>query len=231
MAKTKSVIAFQGTFDNITYVTSKVYGNHIRAARGTHKKATVNDAFKEESKRLLHANIPAKILKDAIEPYRDEVKGGLLWQRLVSMFKRQISDHGSFDFSKLKPFEVHANYPLERFMSVQTKVKPDREQSTLNVTVSYNTHPRFERSSFIDGYMLSVIIIFPYVKGRTAKIVAVHSKVIALTGEVPPLQVKLDIPPRAKTYILCVKLDGCMKGKVNDTPSTKGLRVVGAGLV
>jgi hypothetical protein len=231
MAKSKSIITLEGTFGDITFVKSRTYGDHIRAARGTHKKAEVNDAFKKESESLLSANVPAKIFKDAIEPYRDDFKGGLLWQRLVSMFRKQLRDHGSFDFSNMEPFEIHTDYPFERFLSVRPKIKLDPKKSLLHVYVVYDKHPRFNRSSFIDGYRLSVICIFPDLKKKTSKSVAAHSKIMALTGNVSPLNVQLDVPPKAKSFVVCIKIEGCLDGTVNSTPATKGLRVVGAGVI
>jgi hypothetical protein len=231
MAKSTSIINLQGTVDEITFVKSRAYGNHIRAARGTHKKAEVNEAFKKESKRLLSANIPAKIFKDAIDPYRDVLKGGLLWQRLISMFRKQLQNHGSFDFSDIEPFEIHTDYSLERFLIPRPRITFDQKQSVLHVNMSYDKHPRFSRSSFIDGYMLSVIGIFPDLKKKTAKSVVVNSPIRPLTGKVAPLRVQLVVPPKAKSYVVCLKIEGCMKEVVNNTAATQGLRVIGAGAI
>ena len=49
MAKANSLITLRGTHDGITFVKSPTYGDHVRAARGTHKKAKVNAAFKAQS--------------------------------------------------------------------------------------------------------------------------------------------------------------------------------------
>lgn len=231
MAKSKSVINLQGTFGGITFVKSPTYGDHVRAARGTHKKADVNEAFKKESKKLQRANIPAKIFNDAIEPYRDNLKGGFLWPHLVSMFWKQLRDHGAFDFSNIEPFEIHTEYPFERFLSVQSKIRFDQKKSVLHVNISYDRHPRFNKSSFIDGYRLSVIGIFPDLKKETAKSEVVNSPISRLTGEVTPLHMQLVVPPKAKSFIVCLKIEGCMKEVVNDTAATTGLRVIRAGAI
>ena len=78
MAKADSLITLRGTHGGITFVKSPTYGNHTRAARGTHKKAKVNAAFKRQSKKLLKANVPAQILRNAINPYRQDFLYGSL---------------------------------------------------------------------------------------------------------------------------------------------------------
>jgi hypothetical protein len=37
----------------------------------------------------------------------------------------------------------------------------------------------------------------------------------------------LSIPARAKTCVVCVKIEGCSKGAVANTPAAQGLRIVG----
>jgi hypothetical protein len=229
MAKSDSVINLRGTFRGITFVKSATYGDHIRAARGSHKKAEVNEAFKKESKRLQSANVPAKIIKDAIDPYRSDFTGGLLWQRLVSIFRKQLRDHGSIDFGKIKPFEIHDDYRFERFLILQSIIKFNSKKSVVHVDIRYDHHPTFKRSSSIDGYRLSVIGIFPDLMKKVATTAAVESEIMRLTGAVTPLSVELDVPVNAESFIVCVKIDGCSKGVVSNTRTTKGLRVVGAG--
>ena len=72
MAKADSLITLRGSHGGITFVKSPTYGDHVRAARGTHKKAKVNAAFKKQSKKLVKANHPAQILRNAIDPYRND---------------------------------------------------------------------------------------------------------------------------------------------------------------
>ena len=231
MAKSKSILRLQGTYQGITFVNSRAYGDHVRAARGTHKKADVNEAFKKESARLLNANVPAKVLKDAIDIYREELRGGSLWQRLVSMFRRQLKEKGSYDFGELPPFEVHEDYPFKRFLDPRTELQVDKQKRVLTLSLSYPFHPEFPRSSFIDGYRLGLIAIFPDVGKLKSCTDLVYSGIIPLKSKVLPVTLTLPIPARSKSFVLCLKIDGCMKDIVNDTPATKGMRVLGSGRV
>lgn len=227
MAKVNSLITLRGTIAGLTFVNSATYGEHVRAARGTYKKAQLNEAFKKQSKKLVKSNVPAKIIKDAIDPYRKDFYDGSLWPRLVSMTNELFGDDGSFDLAKLKPFEIHAGYPLHRLLSLQTNTKVDRKGSKLQVGLSYDMHPAFQKSLPVDGYRLGVIAIYPDLKKQTAKTEIVYSKVIALIQKVAPLTLQVPIPPRAKTFLVCVRIDGCKKGVVYDTLASKGMRVVG----
>ncbi len=229
MAKSNSIIKLQGTIAGLTFVRSRTYGDHVRAKRGTYKSVEVNEALKQESKTLLSANVPAKIFKDAIDPYRGFM-GGLLWQRLVSMFRKQIKDFGSIDFGKIDRFEVHHDYPFERLLHIQPSINLEKKKSLLHVQVAFSNHPKFKARS-IDGYTFTVIGIFPDLKNKTAKTLSVVSNIMRLDGDITPLDLKLDVPTKAKNFIVCIKVEGCIKGVVSDTRSTNGLCVIGSGVV
>jgi hypothetical protein len=231
MAKSNSMLDLRGTVDGLTFVKSRTYGDHVRAARGTHKKAKVNEAFKKESEQLLKSNVPAKIIKDALDAHRQDFKGGLLWQRLVSMFRTQLRETGSFNFHQLGPFEVHEKHPLERFLQVEPKVAVDRKKRKLRVTLSHRDHPDFKKAKYIDGYRLGVIGIFTDGLRHKAKPEAIYTGIISMEEAVSPLVLELPLPPRAKSCLLCIRLDGFIGHNVDRTPVNKGMRVVWSGEV
>ena len=229
MARSHSAANLRGTIGGYTFVKSRVYGDHVRARRGTYKRAEVNDAFKKESTLLLRANIPAKILKDAIEPYRRNLSGGMLWQRLVSMFREQLKTKGSFDFASLEPFEIHKDYPFDRFLQVASAIKPDKKKNKLRVDINYPRHPTFKKVKDVDGYRLTVIGIFPDQKKKTAWTASVESELIELTSAIAPMAAQLDVPKNAKSYIVCIRIEGYFGRTACKMRTTTGLRVVGAG--
>lgn len=229
MARSNSAANFRGTIGGFTFVKSRVYGDHVRARRGTYKSAEVNEAFKKESALLLSANVPAKILKDAIEPYRRNLSGGMLWQRLVSMFREQLKTKGAFDFASIKAFEISEEYPFDRFLQVASAIKADKKKNKLRINIDYPAHPTFMEAKKVDGYQLTVIGIFPDLKKKTARTTAVESEVIGLTSVIAPMEAQLDVPKNAKSYIVCIRIEGYF-GRVGcDMRTAMGLRVVGAG--
>jgi len=231
MAKSVSIIKLRGTVDGLTFVRSRTYGDHVRTKRGTYKEAEVNDTLKQEIKNLISANVPAKIFKDAIDPYRGELMGGQLWQRLLSMFRKQLKEHGAFDFSKLPQFEIHTGYPFQRFLDVQPFIKSGKKKSVLDIRIAYDHHPGFTKTKYIDGYRLTVLGIFPDLKKKNAKTASVTSKTLELTGTLSPLITQLIVPFKATCYIICVKIEGCTQGVVSSTRTTQGMSVVGAGQI
>jgi hypothetical protein len=232
MAKSNSPFKLQGTIGETTFVRSSTYGDHVRAKRGTYKTATINDALKRESNILLNANIPAKLIKDAIDPYRSDVmKGGSLWPRLVSLFRKQFKETGTFDFSKLDRFEIHADHPFARLLHVEPKITVDQKKSILHVDINYVNHPNFRKVKDVDGYQLTVIVIFPNLKKNNAETDASTSKIFPLSDKVVPFQTKLTIPEKARTFVVCVGIESCVRGKVNHFRATSGLTVISTGQI
>jgi hypothetical protein len=231
MAKADSLITLRGTHGGLTFVKSPTYGDHVRAARGTHKKAKVNAAFKKQSKKLMKANVPAQILRNAINPYRRDFYYGPLSWELVSMTNEALGTDGKLDFANLKPFEINPKYPLSRLFNLQTATKVDGVKSTLKVTLSSEGPPTFEDSLPLDGYRLQVIVIYPDLKNQTSKTDAVESTAIALTEKVGPLQVEFPIRRGATHFLICVRVDGLEKGKLCTALSAKGMRVMELGRI
>jgi hypothetical protein len=230
MAKSNSVLKLQGTLSDLTFVNSPTYGNHVRAKRGTHKVAEVNEAFKHESKQLVSANLPAKIIKDAIEPYRRDFIDGQLWQRLVSKFRKQLKDYGKFDFGGMSGFEIHSRYTFERF------VRPDAEitikkKSILQVDIHFRHPPIFTSYEYIDGYQCILIGVFPDLKKRKSTSLSVSSPVIPLTEKVTPLTMRLKLPKGARDFVVLLKIEGTERGVSNNAYSTKGFCAIGGGRI
>lgn len=229
MAKVDSLITLRGTHGGITFVKSPTYGDHVRAARGTHKKAKPNAAFKKQSKKLVKANLPAQILRNAINPYREDFYYGPLWWGLVSMTNEALGKDGTCDFARLKPFEIHPKHPLAVILETATKVNARR--SKLEVSLSSRTPPDFEESLRLTGYRLSVIVIYPLSKKQTAKTDVVESSVMELTEKIRPLLIEFSIPKGATHFLVCVRVDGLERGMVCAALSAKGMRMVEAGRI
>ena len=71
MARLNTIFKYDGTFNGVTSVRSKTYGDHVRAGRGTKKVAEPNEAFKESSGQLRQVNQFAKVIKDALDLQRE----------------------------------------------------------------------------------------------------------------------------------------------------------------
>lgn len=231
MAKANSLITLRGTYDGITFVRSSAYGDHIRAARGTRKKAVLNEACQAQSEKLVKSNAPAQIIRDAINPHRKDFYYGLLWQKLVALTNDAMEKDKPFDFSRLQPFEAHKKYRLTRLANVTTTTKCDPELPKLQVTVSLDTPPVFDDALQIDGFRMGVIVMFPDLEKQSAKTEAIYSGIMSLKEKVEPFQVEFPIPSAAKSFLVFVRIDGCGNGELNGNLAAKGMRMVEAGKV
>lgn len=230
MAKSKPRINLADVPPGMTLVRSRAYGNHLRAKRGTYKKARLNAAFKKGTVFIAEANAAAKLFKDAVDPYRQDLIDKSLWPTLLSMFRRQQTRIGMVDFSQLKPFEFHTRYTLHRLLPVQVVTSHDNKTRTLRAVISYGGLPHFD-NSHIDSYKLSAIVLFPDLKKKTAKTMVEESAILPLKRNQAPFEVSVTAPAKAKSFILCLRIDGCSAGKVHYTIATKGMKVIAAGIL
>lgn len=227
MAKSNSIFDFQGTFEGKTFVRSKTYGDHVRTARGTHKRADINESCRQASARIIHANVPAKIIKDAIDPYRQNFKGGQLWQRLVSQFRKQLRAQNSFDFSKIERIEVHEQHRLSRLISLRVESVVDTMRNELRVTL-FCSLPKF-RSASLNGYRLGVIAIFPDVERKISSSMAAYSNTLNIKENPGTIELLFPLPENFDDYVLCAIVEGCENGVVYSSPSNKGMCIVERG--
>ena len=230
MAKSKSKISLADVPPGMTLVRSRVYGDHVRAKRGTYKKARLNEALKKGSVFIGEANAAAKLFKDAVDPYRKRLIDNSLWPNLLSMFRRQQTKTGCVDFSQLEPFEFHNRYTLHKLLPVDAVISYDDKTGTLRAVISYQGLPHFGKSR-VDGYKLSAIVLFPDLKKKTANTVVEESAILPLEGKQAPFDVAISVPKRADCFILCLRIDGCSEGKVYHTIATKGMAVIAAGTI
>lgn len=230
MAKSKSKISPADVPPGMTLVRSRAYGDHVRAKRGTYKKVRLNAALKKGTLLVGEANAAAKLFKDALDPYRKGLIDKSLWPNLLSMFRRQQTKNGIVDFSQLKPFEFHTRYTLHKLLGVQVVTSYDEKSQLFRAVISYEGLPHFGKSR-VDGYKLSAIVLFPDLKKKITNTVVEESGILKLEGKQAPFDVAVSVPREAKAFVLCLKIEGCSKGKVYHTIATKGMRVVAAGTV
>lgn len=122
---------------------------------------------------MADANKPARLVKNAIDVYRQDFKGGQLWQRLVSHFKKEVKAEMPFQVAALKGMEVNENFPLSRLF-VWTTVGIESTEETLHLDLDYSSHPNFKQKC-IDGYRFNIIAIFPDFQGDSAESAAEES--------------------------------------------------------
>lgn len=239
MAKEKSLIEIQGTLMGVTHVNSKAYGKHVRAKRGTYTEIEVNDAFKKSSKEQEKTNRVGKMIKDALEPYREGLKRGSFWYRLLSELRAQYKAHRAFDFTRFRDFEIHEDYPLDRLVAFgRVLAEPDRVKRILRVKLEYHQPTFRQPEELIDGYRLTVIAIYPDLKKIKATTEFSSSPIIPLREEsgrkslnrvkkpATEQSYELPLPRNAKEVLLCVKMEGAEGDEVRPIASSMGMSIL-----
>ncbi len=124
-------------------VKSKAYGEHTRAPRGSKSRAVLNPAMRAHGRRLRKSNMPAKLIMDALQPFRENFKGGMIWQRLVKHFAAQAKKGDAFSVAGIGDWDLNAQYATSRLMTTQVEIKPDHPFSNLEISVNYTLSKRF----------------------------------------------------------------------------------------
>ncbi len=217
MAKQVSLIKISGTFQGMTTVKSRAYGEHIRKAR---TKFTISKGMKDSSAVLKEANVYAKVFKDAIDPYRRECRDGMMWQRLVSLFKKQLKKTGSADFRVLELEELNKIHPLARLISPQVALSPSEKKLSVQVTSTLIHDP----TGRAEGYIQTVIILFV----NDALDVQTFSEdaPFALDTRHNLQELNIAIPPAATTAIVVIKCNLSSESKPLNLQKGMGMRVV-----
>jgi hypothetical protein len=209
-AKNKSV---KKPADNVV-VNSNTYGKHHRAARGSKSRAVLNPAMKAHGRRLRKSNIPAKLITDALQPFRENFTGGMLWQKLVSHFAAQAKEGDPYSVTGIEHWDLNNHYSTSRLMTAQVEISPDDHFSNLEVSVNYQFSNRFlQRKKDITAFRITMIFLFPDFKNNEiiTNPVVLPDK---LLSDSAPYSFIIHIPRTADSYLACFKAEACKNGKL-----------------
>jgi hypothetical protein len=221
MAKLRpSLIKLKGTIMGVTFVDSKTYEPHARAARST---SAINDELVQSKERLLNSNKPAKLIFDAV---RDEHKDGRFWPDLLSVFRKQLKEDGCFSFKGLHKLECSRKHKLDRLLHGQFRVDAVVNENMLDVTVTLLQHPKWDRMGYLDRYELSVTAVFPDFGEDTVSKATVRTPPILFKDALIPIHFQLPMPSADAPWVLFMGLAGGRKEYIYDLPQHKGLAVV-----
>lgn len=211
-------------------VKSRTYGEHTRAARGTHKEAVLNEAMQAASRRMTGSNMPAKLIRDALNPFLTNFKAGQFWQRLVEHFAGQAKKKEDYSVIGLENRDINLNYPLTDILDFRSmEVNIDMPSLSMELTCNYGPKARFmKRTPYVDGLQLTVIVLFPDFKEND---ITVESTVLPIKklNDNAPYSFILNIPVIATEYLICWKIEGCEKGMTKNTNVTKAVYLEEAG--
>jgi hypothetical protein len=200
-------------------VKSKAYGVHERAARGSKSRAIVNPAMKAHGRRLRKSNIPAKLILDALQPFRENFKGGMLWQRLVKHFAAQAKEGKAYSVAGIENWDLNAQYLTSRLMTARVKITPTDDFSNLEVGVDYVFSNRFlQRKKDITAFRITLIFLFPDFKNNEIITIPFILPDKLLTDSAR-YEFIVQVPRRANSYLACFKAEPCANGELYQNSS------------
>jgi hypothetical protein len=218
MAKLEGLFKYDGTFQGVTTVNSRAYGKHIRKAR---TKFTLSKEMKESSLVMQKANRYAKGFKDAIDPYRRDFRDGMLWQRLVSLFKTELQEKGKTDFKRLEGHELNKIHSLSWILMAKATVT--QADGMLSVYVT-SRHVKNPTRGLADGYQQTLIIL--YADSDLQFETFAERAIISLNADPGEQTMHCAIPKTAKMAIVVLKCNFSKNEKPMDLQKGMGMRVL-----
>jgi hypothetical protein len=212
-------------------VKSIAYGEHKRAPRGSKSRAVLNPAMKAHGLRLRKSNIPAKLIMDALQPFRENFTGGMLWQKLVKHFAAQAKNGEAYSVAGIENWDLNDQYLTSRLLTPHVKITPNDIFSNLEISVNYTFSKRFlERKKDITTFRITMILLFPDFKYNEIITVPVVLP-DKLLNDSAPYEFIVEIPRRANSYLACFKAEACRNGVLHqNSPNVdKAMRLLESG--
>ncbi len=213
---------------NRTVVNSRTYPEHTRARRGTKSKVEVNDTFKVHNVLLAGANIPASLVKKSIDTYRSDFPSGQLWQFLVGMFKKQLKMNIPLNVDQLLYKDICIDYRLSRILKNGYKQEIRSNPELLKVNLGI-LNPQF-RNKTIDGILIEVIAMYFDFNSMECKSDSSSSLIVPLIHE-QELSFDLKAGKSGDSYLICLKLNGCIRDKMLTENSARSMQIIETGRV
>lgn len=223
MAKTNNLVTkgLQGTLQNLTFVNSKAYGDHVRHRRGTFKPAVLNETMEQSKHRLMQVNETASLIFKSICEHKD----GTLWPRLLSALRRQLKETNFNDVHCLLNLECHARHRLDNMLRSHWRVDTTIVKHQLHITFTL-TEPPVYNKGFIKEFQAGMHVIFPDLERWKLKKVIAFSEVLH-KGNCPyAVSFVIPVPAKSTGVAVFLKVTECKNGIALNHPQSTGMRCV-----
>jgi hypothetical protein len=224
MAKARDgIISIEGTLGDLVIVNYTRYGKRVRRKRGTVKKAVLNESCKKNQGALLSANSYGQTIKHAFDPFRKEVWDGGMWPRLLSIFQKCIAAAKPVDYALLKSFEFTDALDLSSIAYVFPSVISDTASGLLKLSLRTNVY--FPETLKLDGYKLSIIMVSPDSKTKSADVHSIEFEE-KLNNEERTFEAEFPLPEKYEAILIAVKVSGYKDGAASYNKKANAMRIV-----
>jgi hypothetical protein len=226
MAKTNNLVTkgLQGTLENLTFVNSKAYGDHVRHKRGTFKPAVLNETMLQSSNRLLQVNEIASLIFKSICEHKD----GTLWPRLLSKLRRQLKETNHNNVHCLLNLECHAEHTLDKMLHSQWNRDVKIVKRQLNITLTLPETPMYNKT-YLKEFQISLHIIFPdFVRQKIKKTIA-YTGILHKKSSPKEFSFVIPVPAKSTEFAVFLKVTECEDGIALNYPQSTGMRCLAVG--
>ena len=174
------------------------------------------------ARRLRKSNIPAKLIMDALQPFRENFKGGMIWQRLVKHFAAQAKRGDQYSVTGIENWDLNVRYLTSRILTANVEIKSEDDFSNLEIEVNYSFSKRFlERKSDITAFRVTLIFLFPDFRNNKIKTIPIVLP-DKLLNDSALYSFIVELPRGANSYLCCFKAEACRNGELYQNSGNVG---------
>lgn len=220
------IIRLQGSFQNMVFVKSKAYGDHVRSVRGSKKAAAINETLQAHADKTAVINNAAKKVHDLLKVYAGNFKESLLWQQLLSRMRKSLSHEFDALLQSLNGLEINSKYPLKRFGKIPVAAIEVKRQKLL-LTFQCYTQPFIKNNT--DCYYYEACVLFFSSKKESDCYLTTQTTWIKINEQPATWLFEFEIPARTKYYLVCLKMQSGIAEVEQVTMGSMGIGVVNSG--
>lgn len=230
MARQKGIIKLKGTIAGLTFVDSKTYDPHTRAARGTHKEAGINEVLQGNADNAGKIGPLGSPILRQLKAIENGFVPGDLWPRMTARMFKAKSMKADDLLQSLKGIELNERYPYSKLFSVPPVFEFSVKKNKLLIALELLSPPHFPREVKAKQYLCELPVLFLDGKGGCIKDV-VETEWILFDEESGVYEMGLLIPKGAKYFLFVEGVKGGRDGKAVESFLGRGFRIGGWGKI
>lgn len=214
--------------DEVKQITvhSRAYGIHTRAARGSIKPVTLNDAVAAKAKEVIVINALASVVHTVLKTIAHGFKENMFWQKMLSNMHAAKHITTIALLNSLKGLELNSRYPLQRFgQPPQIIITLEKK----NMTAALRSYSPLQLKDKIKQYRYDLIILFINLKNKVCGFVVLNSEWFDAGKVAKPVSFTTTIPAGSKVYVLCLRLHGGRNDEPLNELASQGMAVMQTG--
>lgn len=205
-------------------------GAFWRRKRGTVKPVQLNEDFQRNAEATFITSPAAKRIVKALEPYlRGPLQKGYLLARLSGQLKKVLNEKGHIDFTYLAGFDFQPDWPLERRLLNDYKLK--QNGSLLEIHLDIDEYLLKRGHQYLTDYYFEAICLYGNAtRDRALQVDSVSSPLYSFTSKLKQACVLTVSPPRTgDPWMAILKLNCVMGNSLNTHPKYNAMAVVMVG--